>query len=441
MRHPRERRGRDLSRREFLKRSAGAAVAVPSLAAILDACTKPGTTSSTSASSLSGTGGIHVPGSPYPLARQDAPVTWKIFDDNPPIKSDLQPEKGATLQIYNWTQYIWKKVIQEFCDQYHCDYKITTFNNMDEALAKMQTGQLKFDVFFPTFDVLGKLVTAKLLQPINKDYIPNLAANVWDVYENPWYDQKANYTVPYTVYVTGIEYHRDVISDEQVRAMDNPYDLLYDPKYKGRVGVYDDYREAMVMTLMRRGITDVNTTDPKLIQQMGDDLVELTQKVDVRTSINDAYLGLPHDQYDVVQAWSGDCAAAWFYVPKYTMDEFERIGFWYPEDRKGVVSSDCIAIPQNAEHPVLSHLFLNFMLDKKHSLDNFAWVGYQVPQNAADPAELTTTKSIEGEPYVFPWLSDAVVRKEDFSTGYTYAELAPDVDAEWHDAWSRFKSG
>ncbi len=36
----------DLSRRDFLKRTAGAAVVIPSAAEILAACTKPGTTTS-----------------------------------------------------------------------------------------------------------------------------------------------------------------------------------------------------------------------------------------------------------------------------------------------------------------------------------------------------------------------------------------------------------
>ena len=42
----REAHGHGLSRRDFLKTSAGAAVAIPAAAEILAACTKPGTTSS-----------------------------------------------------------------------------------------------------------------------------------------------------------------------------------------------------------------------------------------------------------------------------------------------------------------------------------------------------------------------------------------------------------
>jgi spermidine/putrescine transport system substrate-binding protein len=205
-RHPKERPAprEGITRRELLKRSAAASLVLPSAAAILDACSKPGTVSSPSSAHANGpgSGGYWPAGSPFPLARQDSPVTWKLWRD--PIKSGLAPEKGATLQIYNWADYIWLKVVKQFCEAYNCKYQITTFNNMDEGLAKMRTGQLKFDIFMGvTPDVLGKLITGKLLQPLNHSYVPHLVSDVWETYQNPFYDQRWRYTVPYTAYTTG----------------------------------------------------------------------------------------------------------------------------------------------------------------------------------------------------------------------------------------------
>ena len=45
-------------------------------------------------------------------------MTWPITADNPPIASGLQPESGATLQIYNWDQYLWKKLTKDFAKQF-----------------------------------------------------------------------------------------------------------------------------------------------------------------------------------------------------------------------------------------------------------------------------------------------------------------------------------
>jgi spermidine/putrescine transport system substrate-binding protein len=434
MKHPRERRS-GMSRRDFLRSSMGAAALLPSASAVLTACARPG--EETQAGAV-GTGGLDL-GGPYPIATMDAPVTWTIYDDLQPIDDALQPESGATLHIYNWDQYIWKKVVERFCAKYDCDYKITTFQNMDEALTKIRTGELEVDIFFPTTDVFGKLISAKLLQPLNHSYIPHLKDNVWSQLQSPYYDAESRYSVPYVVYTTGIAYRRDVISDDKIYGMSNPYDILWDPTYRGRVGVYDSYRDTMAEVLLRNGITDVNTDRQADIDVVEQDLLDMIDRVDVRYSINGAYKLLPENQYDVHVSWSGDIVAGWFYVSRDTA--YQDLGYWFPEDRQGLIGNDTIAIPANARNPVLAHYFLNHMLSVTPGLDNFAWVGYQPPLNEAEPDTLTTTKSVWGEPYVFPWLEPAVVRKEDFDRGYLLWELTPEVDDMWHDAWQNFRAG
>jgi spermidine/putrescine transport system substrate-binding protein len=444
--HPRERRNppAGLSRRDFLKRSGGAALAAPSLAAILAACTKPGTVPSGGGSSSGGATGpgqgkFWPEGSPYPLARQDAPVTWELWQD--PIAAGQPIETGATLQIYNWADYMNPAVMKKFAEQYDCKVKVTTFNNTDEALAKMRTGQLKFDVFFPTIDILGKLITAQLIQPLQQAYIPHLATDVFDSYQNPFYDQEWRYTVPYVQWITGLAYRRDIIPDDSVRAMENPWTLLWDPKYKGKVGIYDEYRESICLALMKNGITDLNTTKQSDLDIAQSDLVAMIDAVDVRAKINGVYIGIPRGTYDAHLGWSGDAVGAYNYWPAPTMANYEKMGFWYPENRVGAINNDLMTIPTTAEHPVLAHTFLDFLQTYEVAMLNFAWNGYQPPQKQADVATLTTTKSIYGIPYVFPWMSDAVIQATDFETGKLELELTPQVDALWHNVWQAFNAG
>ncbi|MBI3648707.1 MAG: spermidine/putrescine ABC transporter substrate-binding protein [Actinobacteria bacterium] len=443
-RHPREgskdlreglerRLGRPLSRREFLRASAGAAVAMPTMSAILAACGKNPRAQTT-------------PG--FQVATPDHPVKLPLVGQ--PIADGLQPESGATLQIYNWDQYLWKHVVQEFCDQYKCDFKITTFNNMEEAVTKMQTGELKLDVFFPTYDVLGKLVDGKFLQPLNHSYIPNLEANAWDMFKNPFYDQGWQYSVPYTVYTTGIAYRRDYIHDDQIFGADNPRAMLWDPQYSGKVGVYDSYRDTIGFALQKEGINDVNTEKSADIDKAKAALLELISAVNVRVEINGAYAKLPKGEYVLHESWSGDIVAGWGYVPKYVEADYEALGYWFPDDRIGPADNDLIAVPSNAEHPVLAHLFLNFMLDFKNAMDNFSWVGYQPPQKQADVNALTTTEGLYSKisnwaapaMYVPPWMPAAVVRESDLTTtGLRVHELSPAGDTLWQNAWQEFKAG
>src|SRR5579864_6948525 len=180
--HPREgwiepgvRRRRPLEETEISRRQLLGAGAGLVAGAMLAGC--GGSSSPSSASSAAGpTAPVGAGG--VPLPRQNAPVKWPIFADNKPIAAGLAPETGATLQIYNWVAYINEATVKSFCKKYNCKYSITTFNTIEEAIAKLGSGQLKFDIFFPTVDYLGGLVESKLIRPLNHSYIPNMA-NTW----------------------------------------------------------------------------------------------------------------------------------------------------------------------------------------------------------------------------------------------------------------------
>jgi spermidine/putrescine transport system substrate-binding protein len=89
------------------------------------------------------------------------------------------------------------------------------------------------------------------------------------------------------------------------------------------------------------------------------------------------------------------------------------------------------------------------MLDFQNAMDNFSWVGYQPPQNETDVSSLTSTEGLysqvsgwaEPAEYVLPWMSDAVIRREDFDVGFRQAPLAPEVDDRWHEVWQQYKAG
>ncbi len=410
---------RPLSRREFLRRSAGAALAVPSLSAILAACSKPGTASSQ--------------GSPTPAlqyASPGNPVTLPL--NKQPIPADTPIEKGATLQVYNWSDYLYKKCLNEFGEKFGCKWEYTTFNNMEEAVQKISSGQVQADVFFPTVNYLSRLVVADLLDPLQHDLIPNLAANYWPEFQNPFYDQGWHYTVPYTIYTTGIGYRRDHIDDAEVA--DKQYSIFWDPKFKGKVGIYDDYREALGMALLKNGVSDTNTSSQSDIDAAKSELIDLVNNQNSSVDINGAYAKLPDDVFWLHQAWSGDMIGAKWYLPKGTAQDV--LGYWYPEDGKGVVGNDCIAIPSSVQNPRLAHEFLNFMLDEKYAMQNFAqWNGYQPPLTSIDPSTLIPKGIVpKSEPM-------SVVTPQDFDAGYWLLELSPSTDQIWLNAWDQIKAG
>jgi spermidine/putrescine transport system substrate-binding protein len=229
------------SRRNFLA-GTGAGLAALGGGALLDAC----------APALAGSGKV-------PLPRPANPVRWPLYSENKAIASGLQPETGATLQIYNWVAYVNQACLNHFAKKYNCKVQVTTFNTMNEALSKLRSG-LSFDVFMGvTVDVLGQLIESKLVQPLNHSYLPNIS-QAWPDFTNPFYDQGWQYTSPYTIYTTGISWRKDLVP-ENPYAMRNPWAMPWQSKYKGKVAILDDYREGISLGLMKNGIFNLNTTD------------------------------------------------------------------------------------------------------------------------------------------------------------------------------------
>jgi spermidine/putrescine transport system substrate-binding protein len=407
-----------MSRRDFLRRSAGAAIAVPSMAAILAACSKPTPT---------GGNGAPLPTS-IPIATKDNPVTLPLKGQ--PVATDAPMEQG-TLQIYNWIDYMWKRVIDDWKRQADRPWEYTTFNTMSEAESKLASGKVKPDVFFPTVDRLPTMVYSGLLQPLNHELIPNIKDD-WPQFsetDSPWYDQDWHYTVPYTTYTTGIAFRQDHVDPAEVQA--KGWDIIWDPKYKGKIGIYDDYREALAMAMMRRGITDVNTSDPKIIDQAKQDLIDLIDTVGVRTTINGVYARLPDDEFWIHQSWSGDIIGAQWYLPKGVSTDV--LGFFQPDIFP--IGVDQIAIPSVAEHPVMAHDFINYWISAKPATKNFSWNGYQPPLTSMQPEQLVK------QGYVPESVANAIVGPDDFQNGLYITALPPDVDDLYQSAWDEFKAG
>jgi len=421
-RHPRDRSipnlaaAPGLNRRDFFARTGTAALAVSAAGFLLDACGGGGQ----SASLTSGT--------PYPLARPNAPVTWPVTRSDV-IASGLAPEKNATLQLYNWEEYIYTKVVDAFAARYDCKVEITTFGTMDEALAKINTGQVSFDVFWPTVDVIGQLVTGKFLRPLNHSYLGNID-QVWPQFQNPFYDQGWRYTVPYTVYTTGIAYRKDhvKVNPDQLA---NGWSMLWNPAFKGNAMILDDYREGISLGLLKNGITDLNTTSAAQLSKAKNSLIELTSMDKVQVS--NSYTAIPDDQVWVQQSWSGAVIPVTSEMPK--GQSVDVVGYWFPPDGRGPVNNDTIAILSSGSNPVLAHLFLNYMLEYGNAMENFAWLGYQPPQRQITPASLVKDGLIP------PNLASCTVLPSYFDVGYRELELSPSANLAWNNAWQAFTAG
>ena len=419
MTHPKERP--TTSRREFLRRAAAAGITLPTLSAILAACkdSSTGGPSGTGASP-SGAGGI-------PLGSPENPVELPLYDDIPAIADGLSPEAGP-LKVYNWNDYIYKKVIKQFQTEYDVEVEFTQFAGMSEGMNKVQNGTLAFDLFFPTIENVGKLVGAKLIQPWNRSYITNIDT-YWPQLTDPWYDKGGRYTLPYLTWKTGIGYRRDFVEDPGTYEM--PFDVFWDTKYAGKVGVLDEYRETLGMALLRNG-NEFNSTDAGELTAAADSLIELIDLVNVEIGPAD-YQKLAEGTSHVRYSWSGNMNYAQWYLPEGT--DVDVLGYYYPPEGGWEVANDTIVISKDAESPVLAHLFIDFLMRKEVGLTNFGYEGFQPPLLDVTREEFLTAG------YIPPNLENTLVTEDDFAQGVPVLPLSPLDDQLYQDEWARFKAG
>jgi len=364
----------------------------------------------------------------YPLARPDNPVELPVSDSNPPIEDGLKPENVGALKVLNYADYMAPGVKNDFGEKYGLEVQVTPYNNYDEMLTKLSAPGAAFDVVFPGPSVLSRMVYGDLLQPLNHSYIPNLK-NVWPEYQDPWYDLKSRYTVPYTVYTTGVGYRADRVTDPS-----EGYMMVWNADYNGKVGVLDDAGESLAMAILAWNITDdINTDNPDDVNAAKDKLIDLIDLVDVKIDITQ-YETLATGKFTVHQAWSGDLIAARWYLPKGTTTDV--LGYWRQDDpSQRVIGNDNIAIPKSSPSPVLAHTFLNYIIDNAVSEKNFNWNGYQPPLNKLNADYLIK------QGYISDNLMSAVVVPEDFDKARQFYEQPVAVQNMWLSAFQEFQSG
>jgi len=366
------------------------------------------------------------------LARPNVPVSLPIYPDNKPIPSGMKPEKGP-LQFYNWQEYISPKVVTSFEKKYGVQVQISTFTTLDEAIAKLESRAVQYDVFCPETPDLEQLVVGKILRPLNLDYIPNLEANAWPAIVNPWYDYGSQYTVPYTVYTTGYGWRTDKLKNFSPEQYSNPWSALWEmgPKIPGLVGMLDDQHDGMALGLLHTGTTDVNTSSEAALTKAQNAISELVSKANLKFDTNE-YQQLANGSIYLHQAWSGDLAAAPLYAPKGVPPT--AFAYWWPKDGKGPIDNDMLGIVRGGANPVLAHLFLNHVLEVEEAFSNYSYILYQQPLKAMTPGAVVSRK------LVAPNLQNTLIEEAQFKQGYVSGPLSTEAASLWENAWAAVRS-
>jgi spermidine/putrescine transport system substrate-binding protein len=344
--------------------------------------------------------------------------------DTTTIADGLSPEAGP-LRIFDYDAYVAPDIVAAFEEKYGVKVEITIFTSDDEAISKLASGAVETDLHKSAgTSTLFKLIESGLIQPLNKTYLTNIG-NVVASLRDPYYDKGGAYSVPYTVFGTGIGFRADKVDPASVS-----WETLWNTEYKGAASILDDVREGLSMAMMRKGLTDVNTGDPAVIKQAGEDLSELTNLMNIKVEI-EGYHTIPEGVTTVAHTWSGDMLGALQYLPEGTSSDV--LGYWLPDP--ALVNNDVMCVMTKAKNPVLAHLFIDFLIDKTNAVTNFQFVGYQPAIDGVDGQSLIDQGLVPEN------LRSCVLSSDQIGKGYRSLQLTPDVEALWNEAWSKFTAG
>jgi spermidine/putrescine transport system substrate-binding protein len=220
--------------------------------------------------------------------------------------------------------------------------------------------------------------------------------------------------------ITGIAYNPDLTGREITSFED-----LFDPAFEGRVGMMTEMRDTMNLALLGLGIdpenateADAETAQKKLLEQRDAGLV--------RQYYGNGYAdALERGDLAITMAWSGDVFQLQYDNPK--------LQFVVPEEG-GVLWTDNMAIPQNAEHPIDAMEMMNFVYQTDIAAQITGWVQYICPVPAAQEIIAESDKTTANSPLVFP-------TPDMESKLHSYKTLDPEEEEVWNNLFNEVVQG
>jgi spermidine/putrescine transport system substrate-binding protein/spermidine/putrescine transport system permease protein len=271
------------------------------------------------------------------------------------------------LNIYCWSTYISPRVVRGFEKEFHCHVNYDLYDSNEALLAKLQGGNVSYDIVVPSDYMVQILIQQHLLAPLDKSRLPNVWANVNPRFLNLPFDPHNDYSVPYAWGTTGLAYRADLVHENL-----DSWNALFDPHYAGHILLLDDMREVFGMALKKLGHS-LNTTNPEEIRQARDLLLRERPLVKGYNSSNFEQDLEAGDAW-IAQAYNGNLTFA--------MRDEPNIRYVIPKEGC-TISVDAACIPRNAPHRNLAMEFINYFHRPEVAAEFVNDCGFNTPNPGA----------------------------------------------------------
>lgn len=372
-----------LSRRQLVKGAAGIAVAA-SLGSALAACGLPGTRNTGAPADFDwtawwreqeGTGQLDF-------------ASWPLYIDS--VKGGAHPSLDMfTKQTGIEVKY--RPVIQD---------NAPFFAQISPVLQAKQS--IGYDIIVISNGwQLTQLMLNRWLIPLDHSRLPNFRKYAGPIATNLIYDPDVTYNAVWQAGVTAVAYNEDLV-DEPIDSIE----ALFDPKYKGKVGMLTDPDEIGTAGLLALGI-EPETSNYADWKKSAELLTKQRDQGIVRQYYDNSYIkALQNGDISVCQAYSGD-------IFQSQHSGFPNLKFVIPKQGAVLWRDNCV-IPLHAANPVSALEWINFYYRPGIQAIIEDWVNYISPVPASKPiiANRLDDPVVADSPLIFPSAEDLSRLKE-----------------------------
>lgn len=307
----------------------------------------------------------------------------------------------STINVYNWGEYIDESVNAQFTKETGIKVVYTTYSTNEELYAKLKSGGVDYDVIIPSDYMISRMIGENMLEKLDYGKISN-HKSLDKRYSGLIYDPKDEYSVPYMWGTVGIIYNKKMVTEKV-----DSWNVLWDEKYKGKILMFNNSRDAIGIALKKLGYS-YNTTEAPKLQEAADEL--LRQKPLVQAYVMDQI-------FDKMEG--GDAALAPYYAGDAItmMDDNKDIAFAVPKEGTNLFV-DAMAVPKGAKNIAGAEAYINYMCSPEAGVKNCEATGYSTP--------MTTTfakldASIRNNKIEYP--DDAVLKNTEVYTNLPQSTL------------------
>jgi spermidine/putrescine-binding protein len=179
--------------------------------------------------------------------------------------------KTSTLGLLVWEGYADSSYVRAFEQSHHCRVSASYMGSSDELVAKLRGGSASnYDVISPSSDVATAIASSGLAAPLDLSKIPSYNQLSETLRSLPLVRVNGNvYGVPFTWGPNPLLYDTTAF-----RAAPASWEILWDPKLKGRVSVWDE----LSTIYMAAQLLGYDKPDPSHLYRLSDEELERVKK-------------------------------------------------------------------------------------------------------------------------------------------------------------------